>query len=507
MEELKKQKKDFENNNLTNNKNNKADYLIIGNSAAGLAAASAIRSIDKKGKILVITNEEYKNYSKPLITYFIAGKVKLENIYFKNEQFYEDNNILLFNNINIKKIDFKKKLAFSDNNLNFTYKKLLFANGGTPIIPEIQVVEDNKLINKSENEDKIINSINSKAKIKKEDNSKFNFNNTLNSNNYKEISGIFTLTSLTDAINIKKYIEENKIKEAVILGGGLIGLKSAEALLEIGIKINIIELADRLLSATFDKNASLIIENQLKNNSSKIYTKNTINKIFIKNDKLIGNKLIGVELSNKEIIKSNLLIIAIGVIPDLRIIKESEKLNKKVPNYGKGIYTDKYMKTSIVDIYAAGDVVENYDLLSGNNANIAIWPLAVKQGEVAGMNMAGISMEYNGGYFMNSIEILGIPSISIGFANLNKGDKDEIEVIYDFKPEKNFYKKIVISEEKIIGVILVGNIDRAGIYNGLIKNKVNIAEIKENLVKENFGIIQLPIDYRKHLVIGDGIEV
>ena len=81
------------------------DYLIIGNSASGLAAAESIREIDKKGRLVVITEEEYTNYSKPLITYYLAGKVTLDNIYFKDEKFYKDNNIELFTNTNIKSID------------------------------------------------------------------------------------------------------------------------------------------------------------------------------------------------------------------------------------------------------------------------------------------------------------------------------------------------------------------------------------------------------------------
>lgn len=467
-----------------------ADYLIIGNSAAGLSAVSAIRTIDKTGSILVLTNEQYKNYSKPLITYLLAGKIGLDNIYFKDDKFYEENNILLKSEINVKKINFKDKMVISDKGISFKYNKLLLANGGSPIIPKIRIVEADDFIENFKNK-------NINIKVKEE----IITQEMLDSTNYKNISGIFTFTCLQDALQIQKYIIENKIKEAVILGGGLIGLKSAEALLEIGIKVNIIELSDRLLSATFDKYASSIIENEMKNNQSNIYTNNTINKILVKN-----NKLVGIELKNKEKINTKLLIIAVGVVPDLRILKESEMENEQI-KYGRGIFTDEYMQTNIKDVYAAGDVVESFDFITGNKANIAIWPLAVRQGEIAGINMAGGNKIYSGGYFMNSIEILDIPSISIGLTNPADNNDGSIEIIKDFKPERKFYKKIVILEGKIIGLILVGNIDRAGIYGGLIKNEIDVSSIKENLIKENFGIIQLPSDYKKHLVVGDGIEV
>ena len=182
-------------------------------------------------------------------------------------------------------------------------------------------------------------------------------------------------------------------------------------------------------------------------------------------------------------------------------------MEKEKISYDKGIVTDERMETGIKDVYAAGDVVETFDFITGNKANFAIWPLAVRQGEIAGSNMAGLNKAYGGSYFMNSIEVLKIPSISMGITNPPEDMQGNIEIIKDFKPEKKIYKKIVILDGKIIGMILEGNIDRAGIYGGLIKNKVDVFEIRENLVKEDFGIIQLPNDYKKHLVIGDGIEV
>jgi len=465
-----------------------ADYIIIGNSAAGLSAASAIRSADSTGSIIVLTNEPFKNYSKPLITYYLAGKVKFEDIYFRSEEFYIENNICLQTDTNVIKIDFELKQVISDKGFCFKYNKLLLANGGVPIIPKIKVLDSGDTIKTANVEEK---SLKNKKKSPE----------LLDNKNYRNILGIFTFTNFQDAIQVQDYIVKNNIKEAIVLGGGLIGLKSAEALLEIGINVRIIELSDRVLSATFDKQASLIIEKELENKGSRIYTGTTINKIIVKN-----NRLNGIELQNGEKIESKLLIIAVGVMPDLNILKNS-CMDKVKISYGKGIITDERMETGIKGVFAAGDVVESFDFISGNKAIFAIWPLAVRQGDIAGSNMAGADTVYGGSYFMNSIEVLKIPSISMGITNPPEDIRGNIEIIKDFKPEKKIYKKIVILDGKIIGMILEGNIDRAGIYGGLIINKVDVSEIRDNLVKEDFGIIQLPSDYKKHLVIGDGIEV
>jgi NAD(P)H-nitrite reductase large subunit len=86
-------------------------------------------------------------------------------------------------------------------------------------------------------------------------------------------------------------------------------------------------------------------------------------------------------------------------------------------------------------------------------------------------------------------------------------DGRSIEIFKDYNSDKNTYKKVVIRDQKITGVIMVGNIDRAGIYAGLIKNKIDISSIKDNISREDFGIINLPVDYKKHLVLGEGIEI
>jgi len=425
---------------------------------------------------VVFSEENYINYSKPLITYFLEGVVSLDKIYFKNKNFYRDNNIDTCLNTRIKFIDVGKMLLISDNDTEFGFKKLLIASGGKPIIPEIKAT----YINKSDDNQ----------------NGKDGLHSFINRENYRDIKGIFTLTTLSDAIEIKSYIEKNKIKKVSILGGGLIGLKSAEAFLEMGVSIDIIELADRILAATYDREASGIIEKKIISKGSSIYKNNTIEEIYITDGKISGCRL-----KDGRKMKCTLLIIAIGVNPNINFIKNG-KLKIR-----KGIVVDDFMRTSAKNIYAAGDVVEAYDILLGENRNIAIWPLAVRQGAVAGINMAGGNEKYSGGFFMNSVEILQISTISMGLTGVKEKEEKSIEVLKDYNPEKNRYKKVVIRDNKIVGLIMVGNIERAGIYAGLIKNGIDISSVKDNISREDFGIINLPVDYKKHLVVEEGIEV
>lgn len=486
-------------NLISNDTNKKFNYIIIGNSVAGLSAVESIRKIDEIGNILVLSYENYLNYSKPLITYYIANKVSLESVYFRPKEFYDSKSLFVKLDTKVTKIDTEKKCVITNSGDRFYFDKLLIASGGKPIIPKINVRTDNKR------------------------------SSYLDSSNYKEIQGIFTLTTLDDAIKIKKYIFGNNINHASILGGGLIGLKTAEAFLDIGLQIDIIELSERILSATFDTEASTIIEDRIRKENSNIFTCNTVEEIVVSN-----NKIKSLRLRDGKEISTSLLVIAIGVIPNTEFLKNGDI------RIERGIVVDEYMRTTSKDIYAAGDVVDSLDLILNKRRNIAIWPLAARQGAVAGTNMAGGEGKYEGGFFMNSVEILGIPSISMGMSTVETlddilkipgmsgkrpleevhngatrtfGIPEEgeislgIEVLRESRPEKNLYKKIVVSKNRIIGVILVGNIERAGIYAGLIKSRIDISSIKENLLREDFGIIQLPSEYRKHLVVGEGIEV
>ena len=444
------------------------DYVIIGNSAAGVAAAESIRRIDNKSKISIFTDEKYSNYSKPLITYFLSGKLDLEKTYFKDSGFYEKNDIDLRLGTRVISIDPSGQSLVTDKNETVTFTRLLIACGGKPAIPGVKVI------------DKTGNAQSLKDTIDR-------------------ISGIFTLTTLDDAIRLKKYIGENKIKSASILGGGLIGLKAAEAFLELGIKINIVEFAGQILSASFDKTASEIITSCIEETKSSVLTNSTIDEIYTDG----SGRIFEYKLKNGKKLSCNLLVVAVGVFPDVSILEGcADKIMAD-----NGIVVDQFMKTTADNIYAAGDIIKSFDMLTEKSRNIAIWPLAVRQGNIAGKNMAGARAKYKGGFFMNSVEILGIPVISMGLSNTDDNEIEGIETFKIYNLQKRIYRRIVIRKNKVIGAILAGSIERAGIYAGLISNEIDISDIKDNIAKEDFGIIQLPEGYRKHLVVGDGIEV
>ncbi len=427
------------------------NYVIIGNSASGIAAVEAIRECDKKGKITVISDEPHFNYSRPLISYLLGRKIDSGNLAYRTKEFYRDKTVDLFLNKKAKRLDVRKKEVVLEPKQKIRFDKLLIATGGIPVVPKI---EDSGS------------------------------------------GGVFTFTKLADVELIEKYIKRNRVKSAVVIGGGLIGLKATEALLELKIKVTIVELADKILSATFDRKASGIIEGALERKGCGLIVQNTV--VQIEGLSTAKSQVTGVILKDKRKIRCDMVIIAIGVRPNIELVKETPiKTNK-------GILVDNFMQTNIKHIYAAGDCCQAEDLLSNIKQIIAIWPLAVRQGGIAGYNMAGTKKEYSGGFTMNSVELCGIPTISAGKTLV---EKDGYQVLDYYNKEKSKYKKVVLREGKIVGTIFVGDIERAGIYTGLIKDKVDVSSFKEQLLKEDFGLVSLPKDYRKHLITAEAVII
>ena len=420
-------------------------YLIIGNSAAAVGAVEAIRRNDKGNFITIISDEPHHVYSRPLISYLLAGHTKEDKMYYRDENFYKENNVETVFNKRVTGVDTKKKQVILDNKGQVArgkgqaieYDKLLIATGGTPFVPPIKG---------------------------------------------KDRKNVYTFTKWSDAAEILK-VSKN-VKKAVVIGAGMIGLKAIEGLNAIGIDVTVVELAPEVLSRALDKDASRIVQRKMEEAGVEVITNNEVVEITGK-----GNVATGVVLRDKKKIKCDLVIVAIGVIPNIGFIKDSGiKINR-------GIVVDERMETNLKGIYAAGDVAEALNMLTNEKMPIPIWPLAYRQGGIAGDNMSGGSQVYKGGFPMNSIEFPGVPTISIGIIE-PRGEGYE-SIIKNDAANGN-YKRIIIKNERLVGAILVGDdVDRAGILTGLIKEQTLVTAFKDKLLDRNFGFVHTSREHRR----------
>jgi len=223
----------------------------------------------------------------------------------------------------------------------------------------------------------------------------------------------------------------------------------------------------------------------MKSHRIDVITKNSVTSVNGK-----GNNVSGITLKNGKKIPCNLVILAAGVIPNLEIC---EKINIKT---NSGIIVDKYLRTNIPEIFAAGDVTEAPDALTTEKKVVAIWHNAYRQGYYAGFNMINIKRPFPGSFVVNSLDLFGISSVSGGIID---ADNNNYEIFIDRNDDSFHYKKIIVHKNKIIGYIFINEIDKSGIFYGLSNNKVNVRNFKKHLLKKDFGFVYTSENVRKNL--------
>ncbi len=419
-------------------------YVIIGASAAGIAAVGAIRKIDPVGAIMVFTEEECSDYSRPMISELVSGKADLSKMKCKAEDFWTENKAEVRLGVKVTSLNLAEKTVNLEGGEKVVYEKLLLATGGKPFVPKMEG---------------------------------------------QERDGVFTFTSMAEAQRLSAKIDSLQAKSAVVIGAGLIGISVTEALMKRGLKVTIVELQEKILSLLLDSKASDIVEAVIRKAGVNFATGQSVQKIIGKpeNAGVVG----GVILTKGDEVPCDLVIVAIGVIPRTELVVGTDvKINR-------GIVVDNFMQTNVPDVYASGDVAETYDFILNQSRSLPLWPLAVLEGRVAGANMAGSKISYEGGTNMSSFKYFGIPIVSIGLANPKEDPTLEIIVKQDL--EHNVYKKLVLRNNILVGMTLVNCIDRAGILFILIKDKVNVKKFKQDLLRDDFGWAVLPVKMQREM--------
>lgn len=388
----------------------KMKYVIIGNSAAAVGAIEGIRKIDLNGEIIVISKEPYHVYSRPLISYLLYGKTDEEKMKYRKDNFYETMNCKTILGKEVVKVHHQIKEVELDDQTVINYDKLLIATGSEPFIPPMEGLES--------------------------------------------VKHRFTFMSLDDAKNLKKAL--SPASKVLIIGAGLIGLKCAEGIRKKVGSITVVDLADRILSSILDQEGASVVQSHIEKENIQFILKTQVTKF-------LNNKAL---LSNGEEIDFDVLVLAVGVRPNVNLIKEIDgKVNR-------GIVVDEFCQTSLSYIYAAGDCCESYDITTDQNRVLALLPNAYMMGECAGINMTGGEKVYDKAIPMNSIGFFGLHMVTAGSYD------GEVYILN----EPGHYKKIFVKGGFLKGYIIIGNIEKAGIYTSLIRERIPLSDIDFELI-------------------------
>ena len=395
-------------------------YIIVGASAAGLACAEQLRETDKKGEIILITQEKYLPYSRPSISYYLKGKVTQRDMLLRKPSYYKSKAIQIITDTQVTAIDTKKKCVKAGRK-TLPYDKLCLCTGSVPFIPPMK--------------------------------------------NVKGKENALTFLDLEATKKLKA--AANKNTRAVVIGAGLIGMKAAEGLSKVCKSVDVVELSPRILPSILDEKSSLRVKKyvQQKGNIT-FHLGDTVSEAKSK-----GNTINAVVLNSSKELECDLLVVAVGVRPETSL---AEKAGLKVD---RGIITDaKTMQTSDKNSYAAGDCVVSTDMLDGSEKIIALWVNAVKQGRVAGSQMAGGTLTLDGSFAVNAIDFYGLRICTCGLINA-KGDEYKEKIIED----ENSYKRLIIRDNRLVGFVLINSGENAGIYTSLIENKTDLRELEGDI--------------------------
>lgn len=385
-------------------------YVIIGNSAAAVGCIEGIREKDKKGSITVVSNEIHHTYSRPLISYLLYGKTDEERMKYRPDSFYEDNGVTTMLGRTAVKINPDKKTVELDNGTVLSYDKLLVATGSKPFIPPMEGLDT---VEKS-----------------------------------------FTFMTLDDAKALDAAI--TKDSRVLIVGAGLIGLKCAEGIFDKIGHLTVIDLAYRILPSILDEKGSELVQKFLEDKGIEF-------RLGTSAASFDGNKAV---LTNGDEIEFDVLVVAVGVRPNTELVSEAGG------SVDRGIVTDKYSRTTITDVYAAGDCAKSHDITTGTDRILALLPNAYMQGVAAGRHMTGADMPYENAMPMNAIGFFGYHVITAG-----NYDGEELVTCDGMN-----YKKLVVKDNCLKGFIMIGDVRRAGIYTKLIREKVPLDTIDFELI-------------------------
>lgn len=403
-------------------------YVIIGNSAAGISAAQAIRRIDPGGALSLFSEEMTWGYSRILTAYLLAGTLQKEDICRWGPDFYRANNIDIHLNQRVARVLPEETCIELSSGERYLYDRVLIATGARAKPLEVEGAS---------------------------------------------LGGVFTLRTLADAEAISKRCEG--ARGVLVVGGGLVAMKVVDGLLKRGLRLTMVIASRQVLSQMLDPQAAKMVRQRLQEAGVTIQTGVSVARIGERE----GN-FSWVETDAGQRIKADLMIVGKGVIPNTSLVTDTAIAVRD------GIVVDQHMRTNVENVYAAGDVAEAPNLLKGGHSVNAIWPSAVWQGKVAGHNMAGGRVSYPGNVRMNILEVCGLSCAVVGEAC---DTYDNSEILERNDSRELGYRRVVLERGQVKGAILIseGDISHVGVFHYLIRQRVDVSRWKRRLLEEELN--------------------
>jgi len=401
-------------------------FVIIGGSAAGISAAETLRHTEPGSDITIISQEPHIAYSRCLCTYYMSGRISRDDMFIRDAKQLDALKLKVMAPVAVMQVNTADHMVSLTNGDSVHYDRLLVASGSSPVLPDIKGIEG---------------------------------------------ESVYTLRTLDDADRIAAKMD--KVASAVVLGDGLVSITAAIALNSRGLRVSIAGIAPHILATFLDEVSAQILQHKMSDLGINFHLGQSITEIT----RDINGKGTRVTLTSGVTIDAGMVVVAAGVKPNIAFMKDAGVKTDI------GLLVNKYMETGVPDIFAAGDAAQCQDIVRNQPAWNPLWPNAVEQGRYAALNMSGHRKPYPGTTNMNSLNIAGIPVICVGIANT----VDPLHETHFLMKGKTQYEKLVFHDNRLIGFILLGNTEKAGVLTSLVVQQRVSPTQKEKLLSGSYS--------------------
>jgi nitrite reductase (NADH) large subunit len=386
--------------------------VIVGNSAASLAALEAVRRVDAKSPVTLVADEAIPAYSRVLLPYLVSGE--RQDLSLRPPDYAERMGVRML--LGWRAVGIAADSLELDDGARLPFDRLLMATGSRAAVPGVEGIAT---------------------------------------------PGVSALKTMADALRIRG--ELPGVRNAVILGGGLICLLTVHALLKVGVSVTIAVSSDRLLTRMLDEEAACLLQRRMAEAGVRILTHTDAARIVGSNGRVRS-----VVTAAGEVLPADMVILAKGIRPDIDLARAGGLAT------GRGVLVDEHLRTSRPDVFAAGDCAEAPDMLVPGKTTIpGTWFEAVAQGEIAGANMVDLSRPSPGAFKMNVMEILGTAVASMGMIQAPEPNGRVV-----VRARDGNYRKLVLAGDRIVGAVLVGDVSEAGPIASMIRRGLTLADLK-----------------------------
>lgn len=385
------------------------NHVIIGASVAGITAAARIKELHPGDEVVILSGEQVRPYGKMSLPYILSGMTWFDNCVLPAPPGVE-----LRLGATVDGLDTASRTVHTTDGKVEGYDRLLIATGTSPVIPDVPG---------------------------------------------SSLPSVVGIRTIGDIEVVRKCIASSSEKRVILSGAGLVNAEVGDALVKLGVPMTYVVSSNRVLSQIVDRDASSVIEQALSGLGVELLKGEDIVEITERGDALY------VRLASGKMLRGCCVVYGKGVKPNTGFLQGTEV------QVNKGIVLGPHLETTAAGVYAAGDAVETDDILLGQKAVHALWPVAVEQARCAAQNMVEQETWYPGDVFRNILTVFGLTVFTGG-----ESTRDEGDVYRDTSDGQ--YRKILVSNGRLRGYVFVGEgVNNPGVYLRMMKEQTDISSL------------------------------